>query len=126
VSPFVEWRWVGGDGGAVEVLNDTADLYRYFDATAVVEYLYERVIETVRTDLKEELSFLAVYDRAYRGLTQHLDGLPASKVSLLARLCLQNGGRLSSGKRRLFETVTDDELAGAQEVVRQAMAPEQA
>jgi hypothetical protein len=54
-----------GGRGAVEVLNDTADLYRYFDATAVVEYLYERVIETVRTDLKEELSFLAVYDRAY-------------------------------------------------------------
>lgn len=126
VAPFVEWRWVGGDGGAVEVLNDTADLFRYFDATAVVEYLYERVIETVRTDLKEELRFLATYDRAYRGLTRHLDGLPASKVSLLARLCLQNGGRLSPGKRRLFEAVTDDELAEAQEVVRQAMTAEPA
>jgi hypothetical protein len=53
-------------------------------------------------------------------------GSPRPRCPLLARLCLQNGGRLSSGKRRLFETVTDDELAGAQEVVRQAMAPEQA
>lgn len=121
VMPYVEWRWVGGEGGGVEVRNDTADLYRFFDATAVVEYLYERVIETVRTDLKEELDFLAVYDRAYRGLTARFDGLPASRISLLARLCLQNGGRLAAGKRRLFRLMTDAEIAAAEALVGRAM-----
>jgi hypothetical protein len=122
LMPFVEWRWVGGEGGGIEVLNDTLDLYRFLDATAVVEYLYERIIETVRKDLPEELAFVGTYDRTYRALTERFDGLPGPKVSLLATLMVQNGGRLASGKRRLFPMLTDAELAEAQELARSAVA----
>ncbi len=43
--PFVEWRATAD--GNVEVLNDTSDYYRYFDATAHAEFLYACVEQTV-------------------------------------------------------------------------------
>jgi hypothetical protein len=112
---------VGGDGGGVEVLNDTRDLYRFLDATVAVEYLYERVIETVRKDLPEELGYIQAYDHTYAGLTERFDGLPSSKVSLLTSLCLQNGGRLGRSKRRLFAMLTDEEIADAERIAREAL-----
>ena len=36
-------RWEPTESGNVRVLNETADLYRYFDATAHAEFLYDRV-----------------------------------------------------------------------------------
>lgn len=123
VMPSIDWRWAGGVlGGEIEVVNDTRDLYRFFDATTVAEYLYERVIETVRKDLREELEFVEVYDRVNRALTEQLDGLPGPKVSLLALLCLQNGGRLAKGKRRLFAMLTEAEIGEAEELVRRVSA----
>lgn len=89
--------------------------------TKAAEHLYGRVIETVRKDLREELAFVAVYESAYRALTERFDGLPASRISLLALLCLQNGGRLARGKRRLFLKLTDEEIAAAEGLIQAAM-----
>jgi hypothetical protein len=123
VVPFIDWRWAGGVvGGEIEVLNDTRDLYRFFDATAQAEYLYERVIETVRKDLREELDFVETYDWVYRALSEHLDGLPDHRVSLLVVLCLQNGGRLSKGKYRLFPQLGPDDIADVENIVRVAIS----
>lgn len=123
IMPSIDWRWTGGvTGGEIEVANETRDLYRFFDATAVAEYLYERVIETVRKDLREELEFVEVYDRVNRALTEQFDGLPGPKVSLLALLCLQNGGRLAKGKRRLFAMLTEAEIGEAEELVQRISA----
>ena len=83
------------------VENDTADLYRYFDATAQAEYLYDRVVDTVRQDLKEELGFVAVFDLALSGVRNIVD-MPDRRASLFVRLCLQNGGRLAGGRRTTF------------------------
>ncbi len=67
------------------------------DATAQAEYLYDRVAETVRQDLKEELGFVAVFDRALAGVRNIVD-MPDRRASLFVRLCLQNGGRLAGGR----------------------------
>ena len=80
------------------------------------------MIETVRKDLPEELEYVEVYDRTYNALTERLEGLPGPKISLLAKLCLQNGGRLASGKRRLFSALTEADIAGAEDVVRRTMS----
>jgi hypothetical protein len=42
----------------IEVLNDTADLYRYFDCTDTAEFLYACVQRTVQFDLPREIDFL--------------------------------------------------------------------
>jgi hypothetical protein len=70
LSEFIDWHWTSEQ--EIVVTNDTGDLYRYFDATVFAEYLYDRVADTVRRDLKEELGFVAVFDQAPLTLEQRM------------------------------------------------------
>jgi hypothetical protein len=79
LSEFVDWRWTSEQ--EITVTNDTSDLYRYFDATVFAEYLYGRVADTVRRDLKEELGFVAVFDRAFTAVREIVD-MPDRRASL--------------------------------------------
>lgn len=94
----------------IEVLNETADLYRYFDATAWAEYLYDRVADTVQRDLREEIDYVNVYDRALAAVTGVID-MPDRRALLFVRHCMQNNGRLSKAKRDSFAELTDAEIA---------------
>jgi hypothetical protein len=115
---FIDWSW--SHDQEVVVKNETIDLYRYFDATGLTEYLYDRVTDTVRRDLREELGFVAAFDAAMDGVLQVVD-MPDRKASLFVRLAMQNGGRLSSRKRGQFDELSDDEIARMEEAVRYAM-----
>ncbi|WP_217991056.1 Fic family protein [Novosphingobium sp. Chol11] len=115
----IEWGWT--TDREIEVRNDTARLYRFFDATPVAEYLYDRVVDTVRTDLREELGFLTVFDRAMEGVRAIVD-MPDRRAALLIRLMLQNGGRLSNSERDRFNELTDAEIAAMEQAVQQALA----
>jgi hypothetical protein len=121
LSSFVAWRWTSDQELVVE--NDTADLYRYFDATAQAEYLYDRVVDTVRQDLKEELGFVAVFDLALAGVRNIVD-MPDRRASLFVRLCLQNGGRLAGGRRTTFDELSDAEVAAMEAAVQRAITTE--
>ena len=121
LSPFVLWSWTSEQ--ELVVKNDTDDLYRYFDATAQAEYLYDRVVDTVRKDLKEELGFVAVFDMALTGVRNIVD-MPDRRASLFVRLCLQNGGRLASGRRTTFPELTDAEIAAMEAAVQAAITAE--
>jgi hypothetical protein len=118
---LIRRRWTSAQEIVVE--NDTADLYRYFDATAFAEYLYDRVAETVRRDLKEELGFVAVFDRAIDGVREMVD-MPDRRASLFVRLCMQNAGRLSAARRQQFPELTDAEIAAMEAAVQDAMRAE--
>jgi Fic family protein len=107
--PLIEWR--ATETGNVEVLNETADHYRYFDATAHAEFLYRCVRETVERDLPAEVAYLEAYDRFVRSVQEIVD-MPASTVDLLHRFLCQNAGRLSNRARtREFAALTDREVA---------------
>jgi len=43
---MIEWR--PDDRNNVEVLNETPDMYRYFDATRQAEFLYDCVFNTLK------------------------------------------------------------------------------
>jgi hypothetical protein len=101
------------------VSNDTADLYRYFDATPHAEYLYACVKETIDIDLRREVHFLGFYDEALKA-TQEIVDMPDTKAALLIKLIDQNGGRLSKSKRTQFQELTDDEVARIEEAIHQA------
>jgi hypothetical protein len=107
----------------VIVNGDTANHYRYFDATRLAEYLYDRVADSVRKDLAEELDFLSCYERAYRGVRNVVD-MPNKKISLFVRMAMTNGGALPKSRRNMFEEITDDEIARMEEAVRNAQAPD--
>lgn len=123
VLEFTQWRWTSEQ--EITVTNETGDLYRYFDATAFAEYLYDRVADTVRRDLKEELGFVAVFDRALTDVREIID-MPDRRASLFVRLCMQNGGRLSATKRQQFAELTDAEIALLETAVQQAITAETA
>jgi hypothetical protein len=89
------------------------------------EYLYERVGDTVRRDLREELGFVAIYDRAFNGVREIVD-MPDRRASLFVRLCMQNGGRLSDTKRAQFPELTDTKGALLETQVQQAIVAEEA
>jgi Fic family protein len=97
--------------GNVEVLNETADYYRYFDATRHAEFLYGCVAETVEQDLPNEVKYLAAYDR-FVGRIQTLFDAPNSKLDLLWRFLQQNEGKFSKRARaKEFSQLTDEETA---------------
>ena len=50
----------------VDVQNDTADLYRYFDCTEAAEFLYGCVAQAIDNDLPREIDFLRRNDEAMR------------------------------------------------------------
>jgi hypothetical protein len=106
--PCIEWRQT--ERGNVEVLNETADYYRYFDATRHAEFLYSCVAETIDRDLPEEVRFLESYDRFVAGVHRVVD-MPGRTVQLLHGFLAQNGGRLSQRARTgEFAALTDDEV----------------
>ncbi|WP_327753692.1 Fic family protein [Sphingobium sp. SJ10-10] len=115
----IDWGWTSER--EIAVRSDSALFYRFFDATSVAEYLYDRVVDTVRTDLREELSFLAMFDRAMERVRAIVD-MPDRRAALLIRLMLQNGGRLSNSKRRQFDELTDAEIAEMEQAVQRALA----
>lgn len=119
IQPFIEWHWKANK--AIEVQNDTADLYRYFDATPLAEFLYAKAAETVRKDLKDELGFVAVYDGALSAVRDIVD-MPDKRASLLVRLCMQNGGKLSKAKRREFKEISDAEIASMETAIQAVIA----
>lgn len=120
---FIQWHWTAER--EIEVTNATIDLYRYFDATAFAEYLYDRVGDTVRRDLKEELDFVATFDRAVADVRNRID-MPDRRAALFVRLSMQNGGRLSAAKRAQFAELSDTEVTELDALVQRAMAAAEA
>lgn len=109
VLPLVDWRPTRRQN--VEVLNDTGDFYRFFDATLHAEFLFECVQRTIEHDLPEEALFLARYDR-FRSEVEALIEMPASTIDLLFNFLRQNAGTLSKRAReKEFAMLTDAEAA---------------
>lgn len=117
--PFIDWRF--NDKHELEVANDTADLYRTFDATAFAEFLVERVKDTLEVDLNDELTFLRDFDRSLALMARVVD-MPSDRASLFARLCFQNGGKLSKKKRAQFAELSDEEITELEEAIAQAQS----
>jgi hypothetical protein len=106
--PHIQWE--STDKGNVRVLNDTADYYRFFDATLHAEFLYECVARTIDTDLPAEAKYLEAYDRFKRGVAEIVD-MPDGTFDLLFRFLRQNKGILSKrGREKEFAKLTDNEV----------------
>jgi len=103
-------QWCPTDKGNVEVLNNTIDLYQYFDATKQAEFLYACVEETVNTILPEEVQYLEKYDLLNNFIKNYID-MPDKLVNLLIRFLNQNNGQLSKrARKKEFVQLTDDEV----------------
>lgn len=110
---FIEWEKTKSNN--VEVLNDTIDFYRYFDATKQAEFLYDCVNDTIENVIPQEVDYLQKYDE----MKSYLDDIfqmPDKTVALLIRFLDQNNGKLS--KRALekeFSVLTEEEVKEIEE-----------
>lgn len=118
LMPCIEWRPT--ERRNVEVLNDTADLYRYFDATGAAEFLYSCVQRTVDHDLPHEIDYLRRHDEALRQLMAIVE-MPDRIAEDLLMFIRQNEGTLPSKRRRReFAALTDREVGSIEAIVREA------
>ncbi len=115
VLPFIDYSI--NAKGEVTVENETANLYRFWDATAFAEFLYRCVAETINRDLTEELNFLQIFDSAMQAVKEIVD-MPDRKASLLVRFILQNRGTLSKNKRNDFIELRDKEISMIETSIR--------
>lgn len=112
--PCVQWEATPKNN--VKVLNDTADFYRFFDATPHAEFLYECVRQTIEQDLPNETSFLRNFDMFRSGVESIID-MPERTLNNLFGFLRQNQGRLSKRARENeFAELTQDEVAKVEQL----------
>lgn len=113
---FIEWRSTAERN--VEVLNDTADLYRYFDCTEAAEFLYTCVRRTVEHDLPREIDFIRRHDEAMTRIMDRIE-IPDRLAQNLILFIRQNNGMLSKRKReKEFFKLTDNEVQSLEQIIQ--------
>ena len=109
--------WEATTAGNVKVLNDTDDLYRYFDCTQSCEFIYECVQITIQKTLPDELKYLKSFDKAYADINELLE-MPDNKIKSLITFVLQNDGKLSKNKKeKYFSQLTTDEVSTIENII---------
>ncbi len=105
---FVKWEATSDHN--VEVLNETADYYRYFDATRQAEFLYECVEDTIKNVIPGEVDYLSKYDEMKGYLDDNFE-MPDKSVALLIRFMEKSDGQLSKRAReKEFNALTTEEV----------------
>jgi hypothetical protein len=118
LMPFIEWRPTPERN--VEVLYDTADLYRYFDCTEAAEFLYACVTRTVEHDLPYEIDYLRRHDEAIHRIMDTVE-MPDRMAENLLMFIRQNKGTLPKKRRgEEFKKLRDDEVTSLEVIVRDA------
>ncbi len=118
LMPYIEWRPTANHN--VEVLNDTADLYRYYDCTEAAEFLYACVRRTIETDLPREIDYLRRHDDALRRIMDAVE-MPDRLAENFLMFVRQNGGTLPKRRRENeFRKLADDEVRLLENIMRDA------
>jgi hypothetical protein len=117
LMPFIEWTPTAK--GNVEVTNDTADLYRYYDCTEAAEFLYRCVERTIDVDLPREIDYLTRRDEALRNV-MNLVEMPDRQAEQFILFVHRNNGKLPNRRRKEFAALTEDEVEKLEEIVRDA------
>ncbi len=113
----IEWR--STQQGNVETVNETKDLYSFFDCTKSCEFIYHCVEKTIKETLPDELRYLSAFDKAYDEINKVIE-MPDNKIKTLITLIVQNDGRLSKNKRdKLYAQIQEQEVEEIEEIVKE-------
>jgi len=101
--------WEETQDNNIEVLNETIDYYRYFDATAQAEFLYYCVNDTIENIIPQEIAYLQKYDEFKHYLDEEFE-MPDRMIALLIRFLEQNEGKISKrAKDKEFGALSEQE-----------------
>ena len=120
-GPLMELiEWECDERFNVLILNETQNLYQYYDFTSIAEFLYEVVKTTIEVNLPNELEELKMYDEAYEKVSNYIE-MPESTISLLINVIKDNNFNLSKTKKnRFFSKLTEKEIRDIEELIREA------
>jgi hypothetical protein len=105
---FIQWKETSDHN--VEVLNHTIDYYRYFDATAQAEFLYDCVLDTIENIIPAEITYLTQFDEFKKIIDDEFE-MPDRLLALLVVFLGQNNGTLSKRAReKEFSALNDQEV----------------
>jgi len=122
IKPLIDF--VSNDDASIEVLNETLNLYRYFDATRMAEYLYACIDATIERELKVELETVSAFAHARKAIDAAFD-LPEKHKNLFLKLCWQGNGQISKAKRKSqFSIFEEGELDAMERLVAPYFAVE--
>jgi len=110
---LIEWEPTPNHN--IRILNETIDLYRYYDLTIQAEFLYDCIEETIERIVPEEIEYLENYDQLTNAVNS-LVILPDTKVDLMIKFLCQNKGKLSKRKRQKdFDELSEEEISAIEE-----------
>lgn len=103
-------NWKPSANNNVEILNNTVDYYRYFDATSQAEFLYYCVNDTLVNVIPNEVEYLEKYDQFKRYIDDKYE-MPDNMVSLLVGFLEQGEGQLSKrSQKKEFSGLNEMEI----------------
>jgi len=103
--------WIDGDEYQM-TFNSDESLYRYWNATACVEFGLEMAKQALEKDLREETEFLAKYDCIYRAIDGRYD-IRGKDLNTLVLTCMEQNGKISINRRKKFATTVPEEIFDA-------------
>jgi Fic family protein len=107
ILEFIQWKKTGNNN--IEVLNNTIDYYRYFDATPFTEFIFTCIEQTIDQIIPREVNYLRNYDTMKSWLDDRFE-MPDKMVAMLIRFLEQNNGKLSiRAREKEFKELTEDE-----------------
>lgn len=91
-------------------------MYRYWDATACVEFGLAMAQQALDKDLREETHYLEHFDMVYKYIDERFD-VRGSDLTTLVVSCLQNNGKVSKHRRKQFGNRVDTPVFEAIELI---------
>jgi len=105
---LIEWQTTPDNN--IDILNETIDLYRYFDATKMTEFLYSCVQQTIDEIIPSEVDYLHKYDEFKYKIEQSYE-MPDKMIALIVRFLKQGKGKLSKrAKEKEFKMLNNEEI----------------
>ena len=117
ILDFVDWQETKDHN--VEVLNETIDYYRFFDATKQAEFMCDRVRDTIENIIPSEVAYLIKYEKFKKYMDDDYE-MPDKMVASLVRFLERGGGELSKrGRNKEFSELTEEEVEEVERVYRE-------
>jgi len=92
--------------------NSEESIYRYWNATACVEFGLEMAEQALDKDLKEEIAFLTQYDRMHLSINNQYD-VRGKDLNILMLGCIDQKGTISANRRKKFALTVPTEVFDA-------------
>jgi len=110
-NPLLSYiNWESTEEHNVKIINETADLYKYFDCTRQAEFLFDCVIDTIENVIPFKINYLQKYDEFKKEIENQI-GLADNDINLMVKFLQQNKGRLSESKKtKFFNNLTRQEI----------------